>query len=478
MRDAVAHAQRAVHRHARHPAERAGHVGRGQPFPALHPLAAGRFIDEVDGLVGKAPEGQIALGQRHGGADGPVGDLQPVEALVFAADAGEDAAALGGRRLADRHRLEPPLERRVGLDAGAVFLRRRRADDADFAARQRRLENVRRVDRALGAARADDGVQLVDEQEDVAVLAALVDDFFQFVLELAAVFRTRDQRRDAERIDALAEQILRHAPLHDARGQPLDDGGLAHARLADEDGVVLGFPQKNADDAVQLGLAADERLDASLLRPRGQVDAVALDGGRAPPPLGAAHFGRGGAVGRVVREHALQTGVQPFDVRPLGLDDAAAVAVLAQHRHQQMLAADEAVSLAPAAHRGIQQQLFAQRRHIVRRQHAAFAHPQQRDQPPAHAVAGDALAPEHAHRGAFAVERDGQQNMLAADVRMPQFSGRARSVGKHASGVFRKAVSHRCSSFQSKRIHTVRYDFSEQIVKKHFPSSTKHAIMQ
>ena len=66
------------------------------------------------------------------------------------------------------HRLEAALERRVLLDVLAILVERRRADAAQLAAGQRRLEQVGGVDRALGGAGADQRVQLVDEQDDRA----------------------------------------------------------------------------------------------------------------------------------------------------------------------------------------------------------------------------------------------------------------------------------------------------------------------
>ena len=66
------------------------------------------------------------------------------------------------------HRLEPALERGVLLDVLAVLVERRRADRVQLAARQHRLEHVRRVHRAFGGAGADDRVQLVDEEDDLA----------------------------------------------------------------------------------------------------------------------------------------------------------------------------------------------------------------------------------------------------------------------------------------------------------------------
>ena len=134
-----------------------------------------------------------------------------------------------------------------------------------LAARQRRLQDVRRIHGALGRARADERVQLVDEQDAVARVLDLFDDLLEALLELAAILRARDQRADVERQQPLAHQRLGHVAGRDALGQPLDDGRLADARLADQRGVVLRAAREDLDDALDLPLAADARVE--LVRP-------------------------------------------------------------------------------------------------------------------------------------------------------------------------------------------------------------------
>src|SRR5258706_542667 len=82
--------------------------------------------------------------------------------------------------------------------------------------------------------RASEGVQLVDEENDVPVLRDLVDDRFEPLLELAAVFGARDHRRHVERQDAMVFQRFGALAAGDQLRQPLDDRRLAHARLADQ----------------------------------------------------------------------------------------------------------------------------------------------------------------------------------------------------------------------------------------------------
>ena len=120
--------------------------------------------------------------------------------LVALLQAAQDGDRVLDRRLADEDRLEAALERRVLLDVLLVLVERRRADAAQLAARERRLEHVRRVHRAFGRARADERVQLVDEEDDLALaLLDLLEHRLQAVLELAAVLRAGDHRAEVER---------------------------------------------------------------------------------------------------------------------------------------------------------------------------------------------------------------------------------------------------------------------------------------
>jgi hypothetical protein len=151
----------------------------------------------------------------------------------------------------------------------AVFVERGGADAAQFAARELRLHDVRRVRRAFRRARADDGVQLVDEQNDLAFAGGdLLEERLEPVLELAAILRAGDHRAQIHRHEPLVLEGFRHVAADDAPGQALDDGGLAHAGLADEHRIVLGAARQHLHDAADLLVAADDRVDLALPRQR------------------------------------------------------------------------------------------------------------------------------------------------------------------------------------------------------------------
>src|SRR6185436_7041291 len=77
----------------------------------------------------------------------------------------------------------------------------------------------------LGRARPDHGVQLVDEEDDLALrLRDLLEDGLEAVLELAAVFGSRDQRPEVEGDELLVLERLRHVAGDDAPGSPMSTG--------------------------------------------------------------------------------------------------------------------------------------------------------------------------------------------------------------------------------------------------------------
>ena len=149
----------------------------------------------------------------------------------------------------------------------AIFVQRRRAHAAQFAARELWLHNVRRVRRAFRGARAHERVQLVNEQKDLALAGDdLLEKRLEPVLELTAILRAGNHRAEVHRHQPLVLERLRHIAAHDAPGQSLGDGRFAHARLADEHGIVLGPAREHLHDTADLLVPADHRIDLPLAR--------------------------------------------------------------------------------------------------------------------------------------------------------------------------------------------------------------------
>ena len=278
----------------------------------LHARQRPGLVDDVDGLVGEEAVIDVLARQLGGRPQRLVGVGHPVVLLVARAQAEQDAVGLLDRRLGDLDLLEAARQGAVLLEILLVLLVGGGADAAQLARGQRRLQDVGGVQRtARDGAGADDGVDLVDEEDGVLLALQGGQHLLQPLLEIAAVARAGQQRAHVQGVDADVPQRRRHLALHHALGQPLGDGRLAHAGVADVDGIVLEAAAEHLQRALQDLLAADERLAFAGARLVGELMGVELQefpvlAGSRLLLLSAGGFGRRGALLVVVGDDAEQ----------------------------------------------------------------------------------------------------------------------------------------------------------------------------
>ncbi len=104
----------------------------------------------------------------------------------------------------------------------------------------------------------------------------LLQDLLQPFLEVAAITRAGQQRAHVEREHGRSREHLRHLAVDDALGEAFGNRGLADAGLADEQRVVLLATAQHLDGAVDLGVAADHRIDLAVARLLVEVDTIGL----------------------------------------------------------------------------------------------------------------------------------------------------------------------------------------------------------
>ena len=219
--------------------------------------------------------------------------------LVLRGDATQDGDGILDRGLTDEHLLEAALQRGVLLDIFAVLVERGRTDHAQLTAGEHWLEHVARVHCALGAAsRTDDRVQLVDEGDDLTVGALnLSEDGLQALLELTAILRAGNHRRHVKGDQALVAEGFGDIASDNALGEAFDDGRLTDARLADQNRVVLGAPGQDLNDATNLVISTDDRVELAFAGNLREVAAVLGQGLE-----GSLGVVRGNRVGAQLRE--------------------------------------------------------------------------------------------------------------------------------------------------------------------------------
>ena len=137
------------------------------------------------------------------------------------------------------------------------------------------LSRLAASEAAFGRPRPDHRVQLVNEQDHISAgVGHLAQHRLQAVLEFAPVFRAGDQRPQVQCHHPLILETLRHVALHDPQGQPLDNRRLAHPRLPDQHGIVLGAPRKDLDHTSDLLVAPDDWVELSALGLVDEIDPV------------------------------------------------------------------------------------------------------------------------------------------------------------------------------------------------------------
>src|SRR5699024_11342727 len=107
----------------------------------------------------------------------------------------------------------------VLLDVLAVLLEGGGADGLQLATSQHRLQDAGGVDRSLSGTRTDQRVDLVDEQDDVAAGADLLEHLAQPLLEVTAVAGTGHQGTEVEGVELLVLQRLRNVAADDVQSE-------------------------------------------------------------------------------------------------------------------------------------------------------------------------------------------------------------------------------------------------------------------
>ena len=191
--------------------------------------------------------------------------------LVIALDAVHHRQGVRHAGLLHPHRLEPAFQGLVLLDILAVLVKGRSANDLDLPAGEGRLEDVARIHSAFALACGGDGVDLVNKQDHIARSLDLCQQALDPLLKLAPELGASHQTGEVQQEDLLVLQSGRHLALGDALGDALCNGGLAHARLTDQTGVVLLAAAQDLDGAVDLPVTADDLIQAALPGFAGQI---------------------------------------------------------------------------------------------------------------------------------------------------------------------------------------------------------------
>ncbi len=117
-------------------------------------------------------------------------------------------------------------------------------------------------------------MHLVDYEDDVAERLDLVDEPLHAAFKLSAELGACDECGQVEQMNFLVFQLIRHIAVCNAHGETFGDGGFADTRLTDEARVVFLAAVENLNHALGFAFPADNGIQLTPARARGQIGAV------------------------------------------------------------------------------------------------------------------------------------------------------------------------------------------------------------
>ena len=295
-------------------------------------------------------------------------------------------------------------------------------------------------------------MELVDEQDDVAALGDLLHHLLEALLELTAVLRAGHEGGQVERVDLLVLQQLRHLAVRDQLGEALDHGGLAHARLADQNGVVLLAAGEDLHDPLDLGLAAHDRVQLALGGKLGEVAAELVEQLRGLLALALRAGGgtRAALAATGAGEHADDLVADLLGVGVEVEEDAGGNSlVLAHEAEQDVLGSDVVVAERKRLAQCELEHLLGARseRDLPRGHFLAGTH--DADHLGANALDGDVEGLEYARSKTLLLAQQAKEDVLGTDVIVLEDAGLLLGEDYDLPGPFGEALKHAVLSYLS-----------------------------
>ena len=149
--------------------------------------ASTSLIKDINCLVWQEAVLDVAARKRNGSLDGSLSVVDVVVLLVAVLKAVDDRNGVIVVWLADVDRLETPLKCSVLLDMFTILFCRSCTNDLDFSTRQRWLQDGRGIDGAFCGTGANDGVNLINEEDVILGFLQLSNNLLHAVLKLTAI---------------------------------------------------------------------------------------------------------------------------------------------------------------------------------------------------------------------------------------------------------------------------------------------------
>ena len=168
------------------------------------------------------------------------------------------------RRRLDLDGLKTPFQSTVLLYEFSVFGQSSCSDTLKLSTTQGGLEDIGSIHGSFRGAGAYDGVQLIDENNNILGSTNLVHHCLDPFLELSTILGAGNHQRQIKGDDLLVQKVFGDKTTCDLLSQPFGDGRFPDTGFADENRVVLGASTEDLGNSPNLSMATDNRIHLAL----------------------------------------------------------------------------------------------------------------------------------------------------------------------------------------------------------------------
>ena len=246
----------------------------------MEPNSSAGFVDDVDRLVWKTAIGDITFGEFDRSSERVVRNSNVMVLLITTAESFENLKRFRSRRRIDRHRLETTFKGVIFFDVLSIFVKGSRADDLEFAARERRLDDIGGVVGAFSASRADERMKFVDKKDDIFSALHFVHDSLDTLFKLTAIFCTRDHCGNVKSDDTAPQENFWNVAIGDFLSETFNDGSFTDPRFSNKSGVIFRSTAEDLHGAFDFNNATDNGIKFAFFRQFCQVASKAVQSRR------------------------------------------------------------------------------------------------------------------------------------------------------------------------------------------------------
>src|SRR5690554_6707100 len=234
------------------------------------------FIQGVDGLVGQVTIRNVSFGQLNTGRNGFRCIIIIVVIFVAAFYVVQNNFRFFGCGAFYHHFLEAAFQGSILFDVLSVLVKCSGTNALNFSTCQCRLQHIGGIQGAGGSACSNNGMNLVNKQDNSRILSQFVEDGFDPFLKLAPVFGARYNGGQIQGNYPLIEQYTRDLPLYDSQGQAFCNGRFTYPGFANQNRIVFFAATQDLCQAFNLFFTAYNGVQSSFFGRFGNVDAKVI----------------------------------------------------------------------------------------------------------------------------------------------------------------------------------------------------------